>query len=73
MDTTREIVYNVIVPEGTAQTKKPPGDADGGKEVAMKEYIGKEDNYDVEYDGKVYQFTSWSEMKQFIEENNIHG
>ena len=61
------MVYNVIIPEGTAQTKKPPGDADGRKGVKLM------NEYSVEYEGRTYEFPTWSEMKEFIEENNIHG
>lgn len=58
-------VYNIVVPEGTKQ--KPPGDADGRKEVNhMNEYT-------VEYNGKRYEFPTWSEMKEFIEEHEVHG
>lgn len=48
------------------ERKKPPGDADGGKEKTMNEYK-------VEYDGRTYEFPTWSEMKEFIEDHGIHG
>lgn len=67
IDSARDFVYNVIVPEGTAQTKKPPGDADGRKEVSQVT------EYTVEYKGKRYEFPTWSEMMEFIEEHDIHG
>ena len=29
--------------------------------------------YTIEYRGKRYEFPTWSEMMEFIEEHNIHG
>jgi hypothetical protein len=29
--------------------------------------------YTVEYQGKRYEFPTWSEMMEFIEEHGIHG
>ena len=29
--------------------------------------------YKVEYDGRQYEFPTWSEMMRFIEEHGIHG
>ena len=29
--------------------------------------------YKVEYEGRTYEFPTWSEMKEFIEEHGIHG
>jgi hypothetical protein len=31
------------------------------------------DEYIVEYHGKRYEFPTWSEMMEFIEEHGIHG
>ncbi len=31
------------------------------------------DEYIVEYRGQRYEFPTWSEMKEFIEEHNIPG
>ena len=39
----------------------------------MNEYTGVNDVYKVDYDGRTYEFENWSEMKQFIEEHEIHG
>ncbi len=31
------------------------------------------DEYKVEYEGRTYEFPTWSEMKNFIEDHEIHG
>ena len=65
IDFIRVFAYNIIVPRGTKE--QPPSDAGGGKEVSRLT------EYTVEYRGKRYEFPTWSEMVEFIEEHEIHG
>jgi hypothetical protein len=50
------------------ERKKPPGDADG-----KRKEVNRMTEYAVEFEGKRYEFPTWSEMMEFIEEHDIHG
>lgn len=55
-------MYNIDVPEGT---KKPPKAGRAAKEGTVKQMS----EYTLEYRGRTYEFPTWCEMMEFIEDH----